>query len=55
MSYDVGEATEILEKELCIDGKPRQTRTPAFEEVLERVGNDLSTSTLAITHAMGTV
>ena len=24
----------------CIGGRPRQTRTPAFEEVLERVGND---------------
>ena len=37
----------------CIGGRPRQTRTPAFEEeVLERVGNDPSTSTRAIAHAM---
>ena len=36
----------------CIGGRPRQTRTPAFEEeVLERVSNDPSTSTLAIAHA----
>ena len=37
----------------CIGGRPRQTRTPAFEEVLERVGNDPLTSTRAIAHAMG--
>ena len=37
----------------CIGGRPRQLRTPAFEEVLERVGNDPSTSTRAIAHAMG--
>ena len=37
----------------CIGVRPRQTRTPAFEEeVLERVGNDPSTSTRAIVHAM---
>ena len=37
----------------CIGGRPRRTRTPAFEEeVLERVGNDPSTSTPAIAHAM---
>ena len=38
-----------------IGGRPRQTRTPAFEEVLDRVGNDPSTSTRAsvIAHAMG--
>ena len=34
----------------CIGGR---SRTPAFEEVLERVGNDPSTSTHAISHAMG--
>ena len=38
----------------CIGGRPRQTRTPAFEEeMLERVGNDPSTSTRATAHAMG--
>ena len=38
----------------CIGGRPRQTRTPAFEKgVLERVGNDPSISTPAIAHAMG--
>ena len=38
----------------CIGGRPRQMRTPAFEkEVLERVGNDPSTSTRAIAHVMG--
>ena len=38
----------------CIGGRPRQTRTPAFEEeVLERVGNDSSTRTRVIAHAMG--
>ena len=38
----------------CIGGRPRQTRTSAFEEeVIERDGNDPSTSTRAITHAMG--
>ena len=37
----------------CIGGRPRQTRTPVFEEVLERVGNDPSTSTYVIAHAMG--
>ena len=36
-----------------IGGRPRQTRTTAFEEVLERVSNDPSTSTRAIAHAMG--
>src|SRR5678815_5688794 len=39
----------------CIGGRPRNTRTPAFEEeMLERVANDPSTSTRAIAHAMGT-
>ena len=38
----------------CIRGRPRQTKTPVFDEqVLERVDNDLSTSTRAIAHAMG--
>ena len=38
----------------CIGGRPRQTRTPAFEkEVLERVGNDPSTSTHDIANVMG--
>ena len=37
----------------CIGGSTRQTLTPAFEEVLERVGNDPSTSTRAIAYAMG--
>src|SRR5678816_3181528 len=38
----------------CIGGRPRNTRTPAFEEeVLERVANDPSTSTRAIAYAMG--
>ena len=37
----------------CIGGRPRQKRTPAFEEeMLERIGNDPSTSTRAIAHAM---
>ena len=36
----------------CIGGRPRQTRTPAFEKLLERVGNDPLTSTRAIAHAM---
>ena len=37
----------------CIDGRPRQTRTPAFEEeVLQRVSNDPSTSTSAIARAI---
>ena len=37
----------------CIGGRPRQTRTPAYEEeVFERVGNDPLTSTGAIAHAM---
>ena len=37
-----------------IGGRSLKMRTPAFEEeVLERVGNDLSTSTRAIAHAMG--
>ena len=36
----------------CIGGRPHQTRTPAFEEeVLERVGNDPSTSTHAVSLA----
>ena len=34
----------------CIGGR---SRTPAFEEVLERVGNDPSTSTSAIAHTIG--
>ena len=38
----------------CIGGRPRQTRTPAFEEeVLARAGNDPLTSTRAIANAMG--
>ena len=38
----------------CIGGRPLQTRTTAFEEeVLERVGNDPSTSAHAIAYAMG--
>ena len=40
----------------CIGGRPRQTRSPAFEEeVLERVDNSPSTSTRAISHAMGSI
>ena len=38
----------------CIGGRPRQTMIPVIEEeVLERVGNDPSTSTRATAHAMG--
>ena len=38
----------------CIGGRPRQTGTSAFEaEMLERIGNNPSTSRRAIVHAMG--